>query len=102
MKRQITMITGNAICRCRLDAMCSSPEQSQDKIKPRVEGQGISSWVSKPQLALQGGSSEGHPNGDRAYKDVSEQPFMFAKWPPLKLPNIPSFLNDLKLYSPSS
>lgn len=102
MKQKITMITGNAIYRCRLEAVCSSPWQSQDKIKPHVQGHGVSSWVSEAQLALRGGSSEGRPNGDRAYKDVSEQAFMCAKWPPLKLPNIPSSLNDMKLYSPRS
>lgn len=78
------------------------PEQSQDKIKPRAEGQGISSWVLKAQLALRGGSSEEHPDGARAYKDVLEQAFMFAKWLPLQLPNTLSFLNDMKSHSPSS
>lgn len=49
-----------------------------------------------------GGSSEEHPDGDGDYKDVLELAFMFAKWLPLELPNMPSFLNDRKLYSSSS
>lgn len=61
-----------------------------------------SSLVLKPPLALQEGSSAERPDGDRAYKDVLEQALMFAKWLPLELSNISSFLSDMKLYSSGS
>lgn len=59
-----------------------------------LKGRAYAGWVLKPQLALQGGGSEKDPNGNGAYKDVLEQPFVFAMWLPLQLPNTPSLLND--------